>query len=62
MHKFLTVQKFVQRPVNGFIALIRIIMTTLLNAIFFGCNVCVTQCLKQLDENMKTKKIGRKEK
>ena len=38
-------------------------MTSLLNAIFFGCNICVTQCLKQLDENMKTKKKrGRNEK
>jgi len=34
-------------------------MTSLLNAIFFGCNICVTQCLKQLDENMKTKKKKR---
>lgn len=35
-------------------------MTMLLNAIFFGCNICVTQCLKQLDENMKTTKRRRK--
>ena len=36
-------------------------MTMLLNAIFFGCNICVTQCLKQLDENMKTTKKKKEE-
>lgn len=36
-------------------------MTMLLNAIFFGCNKCVTQCLKQLDENMKTTKKKKEE-